>query len=221
MLKQVQKLITQDVGITKTEITLGVNPNTVITNCLIYSAGTGQAFLKPGPDTSTAICFGTSVNNSINIPIESYLAPIHNLSTIVTVATDGFTAGDEINVIINYREFENINTTSSAIKLSNAPFTATIIGNTPLLANSDSTLNYNIKSIYVSTSTTTNAIDFTLTSTEFPSGILVSPSFTGGLFYRPFALTNQTLLTNGSSLTLNQSEAVTTKVFISYTQVPA
>lgn len=221
MLKQVQKLITQGAGPTATELTLGTNPNTVITQCYIASTGTGIYSVRSGPDATSIRCFGGNISNSISFPIESFLAPVHNLTNVITVRTSTFTAGDEINVIINYREFEDINTTDSAITLSNAAYDATTIGLTPLLSNSSSTVNYNIKSVYLFGGSTTNTLTLLLTTTEFPAGIPMVGQFTGSAFYRAMALPEQTLLKNGDAMSLNMTEAVNASVFISYTQVPA
>jgi len=221
MLKQVQKLITQGAGLTTTELTLGTNPNTVITQCSISSTGTGIYSVRAGPDATSVRCFGGVISNTISFPIESFLAPVHNLTEVITIRTTSFTAGDEINVIINYREFEDINTDESSIILSNAAYDATTIGLTPLLTNSSSTYNYNIKSVYLFPGNSINVLTLLLTNTEFPAGIPMVGQFTGQQFYRAMALSEQTLLKNGDAMSLNMTEAISASVFISYTQVPA
>jgi hypothetical protein len=221
MLKQVQKLITQVGASDITEITLGTSENTVITQCYVHSLGTGTYTLSAGPTASTEACFGGAILNSVSTPLSTFLAPVHNLSSVVTVRTQSFTPGDEINVIINYREFLDTDTLQSAIKLSKYSNNTSTLGNTPLLANSDSTYNYNIKSIYIIATSTTNTITLNLTSTEFATAIPLVAPFTGAFFYRVTSVPQQTLLTFGSSLSLNLSEASSTFVFISYTKVPS
>ena len=218
MLKQVQKKITQSAGITTTEISLGSSNNTIITQCSFYSANTGNAIVYAGGAASTEVCFGVHLNADIVFPLQSFLEPIHNLTNTITIVTDTFSAGDIIHVIINYREFENINTPQSSITLSKYAITTNTIGITPLLANSG-IINFNIKSVFVVTSSNANIFDLKLTSTEFPSGIPLVPQDSGSYFYRVMATPNQTLLPPASTLSLDQSLGVDTSVFISYTQV--
>lgn len=220
MLKQVQKKITQGAGITTTEISLGSNASTIITQCSFYSANTGNAIVYAGGASSTEVCFGVHSNANISFPLQSFLEPIHNLTNTITIVTNTFSPGDILHVIINYREFENINTIQSSITLSKFAITTNTLGITNLLANSG-IINFNIKSVFVVSSTNTNIFNLKLTSTEFPTGIPLVPESTGDYFYRVMATPNQTLLPPGSTLSLDQSEGVDTSVFISYTQVKA
>jgi hypothetical protein len=221
MLKQIQKSITQGAGVTSTELTLGTSSNTIITQCNIQSLGTGTVSLVAGPSSSTKTCFLVSINNSIAAPISSYLAPIHNLTNVVTIKSDGFAPATIINVIINYRELSEINTLQSSIYLENYSATSSSIGATPLLSNSESTTNYNIKSFFISTSSATNTITLKIFSTEFPTGVLLIPPLTGGFGYEAMQLSHQMLLPMGSSFTVDMTEASASAFFISYTKVPA
>jgi hypothetical protein len=221
MLKQIQTSITQGAGVTSTELTLGTSANIIITQCTIQSLGTGIVALIAGPSSSTKICFSASINNTFVSPISTYLSPVHNLTNVVTIKSSGFTAGDIINVVINYREFNGINSLSSNILLENYAASTNIIGATPLLANSESNFNYNLKSFFVTTASTTNQIVLKLTSPVFTSGILLLQPFIGQFNYQVMGLTEQTLLTIGSSISVEMSEAKNSSFFISYTKVPA
>jgi hypothetical protein len=220
MLKQIQKSITQGAGVTSTELTLGTSANIIITQCTIQSLGAGVAALIAGPSTSTKICFSASINNTFVSPISTYLSPVHNLTNVVTIKTSGFTAGDIINVVINYRELSGINNLQSSISLENFSANTNVSGATPLLANSETNYNYNIKSFFITTASTTNLLILKLISPEFPLGILLTETFIGQFNYQVMGLSEQTLLTISSSITVDMSEATNTSFFISYTKVP-
>lgn len=213
MLKTIQTIITSTGGTDLNSIVLGTSGNIIITSAIIQTAGTGGVAFE---NSSSEVMVTQTVSGQVvDALVED--SPVFMLSNTLRIVTQGFNNGDIINILIYYHDGSTTNPlfTGSLKLASTATQTSSLVPATILQNNTVDKIN--IKSIYVFTDSTTNSILLTLQTAVFVAPVQITPSYTGlngyQMKYSPL------LLEPSDTLIINMTEAVDTRVFVSYTQV--